>query len=980
MKTASKGFIPIVACALVLGALPAMAQPSPQADISVQLTGPGSTPKLDDVFDLHHAVKNKGPASAAASELNAFLGSGLTFISAASSDASDVCEYVEYPAPQPLREGSSTYENQGGVSCKLGTLASGDEAAVTITVKRSNANEASASASIYSETNDEVYENNYADLYLEADTSEPSDLSIVASGPNEAETGSRFTYELNVTNAGPFGARDVSVFDQLPMGTEFVSVAPSDSCTVNGGGYSEGPNKPIWEGYAEIVCHLGDLASGASSKISIVVDRTDPHELYNGASVYGASYDPNQENNWSSVSTASDRDKLADAYLSMSAPKSPAVGSQFDIDLSVGNGGPARADDVRAHISLGDGLQVIGSSSDGCAPQDFGPDPIPPEPDGGGGSTEPGGGTSEPYPGSNEWVCTFGSLSEGAQRSVALTVERTSAWELWANAWVSTSSFDENYENDYAYLHIPADESVTSDIAVTAPKIATNALVGETFDIVMDVANNGPATAGDVFFSNYLNDGLSFVSVTSSDESDSCTFDGYPGKDPVAYDGQPAPAAPDGSAGSDETATSPYWNQGGVNCDLGTMATGQSSTITITVTRTHAREIWNSGWAYSSNYEPFYENNYAEVMLEPDRSHPADIGVEMSAPSVKPEVGESFTFGMRVYNNGPERADNVTLTDYLPEGIDFESVSNEGCAFTQGYPPPYAEGPEKDAPFYWEPKELRCDLGSLESGADVSFDVVVTRTSEYELWNSAWVSTSNYDENYENDYASAQVDGKRWGGWCLPGGEPEEIAQDDQVKDCADGSACGTAGDDHIVVDACPVMAGPGSDYVEVDGSEKTRDVRVDAGRGDDNIDLTLGPDSAKVRKITLLGGVGSDHFVIRAEPGVTARVVIRGGGGNDTVDIDAPAGTHELVILFEGGRGNDIVRTLGGTYDVWSALELRGGRGQDSLLGGHGNDAIYGGLGRDVLDGAWGNDLMHGGDGRDTCREGPGRDRFRSC
>jgi Ca2+-binding RTX toxin-like protein len=68
--------------------------------------------------------------------------------------------------------------------------------------------------------------------------------------------------------------------------------------------------------------------------------------------------------------------------------------------------------------------------------------------------------------------------------------------------------------------------------------------------------------------------------------------------------------------------------------------------------------------------------------------------------------------------------------------------------------------------------------------------------------------------------------------------------------------------------------------------------------------------------------------------------VWVRGGGGNDRIEID-PA--------------------------VAAPIYVDGGTGNDTILGGNGPDILYGGAGSDTIDGRGGNDLIFGDGGTDT-------------
>lgn len=141
---------------------------------------------------------------------------------------------------------------------------------------------------------------------------------------------------------------------------------------------------------------------------------------------------------------------------------------------------------------------------------------------------------------------------------------------------------------------------------------------------------------------------------------------------------------------------------------------------------------------------------------------------------------------------------------------------------------------------------------------------------------------------------------------------------------------------------------------------------RLFGGAGNDRLSGAHGDDS-------LYGGAGDDILV--------------GGHGND---------------LLDGGPGRDVAVYYGKTavradlniqrrqdtgygLDIFISIEdLKGDRGNDTLLGNAAANRLYGGDGHDVLDGRGGNDqlfggagsdLLIGGEGHDTLNGGAGRD-----
>jgi len=123
-------------------------------------------------------------------------------------------------------------------------------------------------------------------------------------GPNPVTTGSRLTYTIGVSNAGPSEATGVGVSDSLPNGVTFVSATPSQgSCT----------------GTSAISCSLGSLASGGSATVTIIVTPTQAGSVSNTASVSANETDPNTANNSATAVTT------VNAPPSMLTAAGPAV-------------------------------------------------------------------------------------------------------------------------------------------------------------------------------------------------------------------------------------------------------------------------------------------------------------------------------------------------------------------------------------------------------------------------------------------------------------------------------------------------------------------------------------------------------------------------------------------------------------------------------------------------------------------------------
>jgi uncharacterized repeat protein (TIGR01451 family) len=114
---------------------------------------------------------------------------------------------------------------------------------------------------------------------------------------------------------------------------------------------------------------------------------------------------------------------------------------------------------------------------------------------------------------------------------------------------------------------------------------------------------------------------------------------------------------------------------------------------------------------------------------------PADVAVSLSAPTTT-STGVNTTITVKVKNNGPNTAANLSLIDATPAGAIFVSATP-----SQGSCPGSAQ--------------LRCNLGSLTSGATATVALVVTPTSAGTLTDTAIVAAISADPNDANNIASS---------------------------------------------------------------------------------------------------------------------------------------------------------------------------------------------------------------------------------
>jgi uncharacterized repeat protein (TIGR01451 family) len=119
-----------------------------------------------------------------------------------------------------------------------------------------------------------------------------ADLGVTKSdSPDPVKGGQNLTYTIVVTNNGPAPATGVVMTDNLPKNAGFASASTTKgSCVAK-------PSRAL------VTCNLGEMASGTSATITIVVKSPTKGSITNKASVTATSPDPNTSNNTDTETT-----------------------------------------------------------------------------------------------------------------------------------------------------------------------------------------------------------------------------------------------------------------------------------------------------------------------------------------------------------------------------------------------------------------------------------------------------------------------------------------------------------------------------------------------------------------------------------------------------------------------------------------------------------------------------------------------------
>lgn len=379
-----------------------------------------------------------------------------------------------------------------------------------------------------------------------------------------------------------------------------------------------------------VTCTVGELAVGETATVTISGTTTTDGRITNTAAVAGERPDPETDDNTAVEETTVGVGGGGNADLSILKADSPdpvAVGQTLTYTLTVSNGGLATATGVTVTDNLPASVTLESATV----------------------TTGSGTCTSS----GQTVVCELGDIEDDETAVVTLEVTPTATGTITDSVVVSGDQSDPNPGNnsDSEQTEVIAAPTPGVDLAIVKTDSADPVAGGANFSYTIEVTNQGSTTATGVTVRDFLPASVTFVSA---------------------------------SAGCSEAS-------GVVTCDLGTVAAGDTETVTITVQAPNADvTVTNAALVSADQTDTDASDNEAIEETTVDAGGtPADEVADLSIrKSDRPDpvaVGEQIVYSLRITNNGPNEANDFRVVDQLPPQVTFVTTSrNDICSESDG--------------------------------------------------------------------------------------------------------------------------------------------------------------------------------------------------------------------------------------------------------------------------------------------------------
>ncbi len=464
-----------------------------------------------------------------------------------------------------------------------------------------------------------------------------ADLRVtISDSPDPVVAGSVITYTGTASNAGlsPVTTSDGgSLRIPVPPDTTFGSMTmPGWTCALATGVVTCTPNSTFASGASAPYTMTVTVAPGTAAGTTIQATATigSNHE------------DPTPSNNVASTTTIVASSTQADLVVTNTVPAVVVQGTAFTFTQTVTNNGPATAANpsFTTQVPAGSTFSSI---------------------------TTPSAGWTCVGPTAGSITCTRNTplaLNEAAVFSLNLTASGAAGSNLSSTAYAQTSTSEPTTQNNVATASTNIIAPNSADVAITVSDFPDPVVAGESILYTQNVVNNGviPALNVVVTFPTPPNTTYSYIDEPAG--WDCSTF--------------PLPGTP--SPG----------NAGTITCTKASLAVGETASFPLTVSvaaATAAGTVINyTATISTTTTDSVPANNTSSASTLVGSATSADVMIEKTTSSNPIRTGANLLYNLRVTNNGPATATNVTVTDPLPANLTYiSSDSSRGtCSYNAG--------------------------------------------------------------------------------------------------------------------------------------------------------------------------------------------------------------------------------------------------------------------------------------------------------
>jgi uncharacterized repeat protein (TIGR01451 family) len=441
----------------------------PTADLSLVKTASTTTPNVGQNVTFSVTVSNSGPDDATGIVVSDILPAGLSFVSANPNQGDYISATGRWTVGSLAVDSSTTLQ----IVARVDSVGAKTNVAQIIASDRFDPDSTPGNNVAAEDDQDSVVVTpQLIDLSLTKDTNVPR--------PN---VGQQITFTLTVSNAGPDGATQIVIRDQLPPGLTFVSANPTagDYDAITG----------LWT--------IAILGRSSSASLSLVVTYDSPTLITNTAEVI--SVDQTDVDSTPGNNAANEDDQasvtLTPATADLSLTKSvstatPNLGQSVAYTIRLANAGPDRATGVTVRDLLPPDVAFVSAS--------------------------PSLGTYNVSTG----IWNIGAVASGGNATLVINATPTTIGDKSNTAQVLTSDpFDPDStpgnniptEDDQQTV-VVTPQQIDLSLEKTIDRVAPN--VGENVTYRLTLRNAGPSTATGIRIRDLLPAGTSFVSSTSS--------------------------------------------------------------------------------------------------------------------------------------------------------------------------------------------------------------------------------------------------------------------------------------------------------------------------------------------------------------------------------------------------------------------------------------------------------------------------------